>query len=204
MAKAKALLDTAITNIGLRPNDPFESLYQHQALIRQALATMNASAKIAVSTTGAITEMVCEWGLKIAVPDGYSRLGRNEKWMGDFSILGYPLNALISVKSFKAKERLMASGLGSLLVPTIGFGWFNEPSEFGPARCRSYRDKGFAVIYMPRETLDNLTPTAINFKNANQRPLLRDVQSMPDDLTLAIKHISYGTHRLPAICTSLL
>ena len=204
MTQADNFLAKAISSIGLSTTTPIETLYDKQCDIRSALAIMNGQQKIALSTTGAITERICEWGLKIAIPHGYSRLGRNEKWMGDFSVLGYPLNAVISVKSFKAKERLMASGLGSTLVPTIGFGWFNDPSEFSAARCQSYRDKAFVAIYMPRETLDDLTRTAKCFLNANQRLLLRDVQEMPRDLMLTLKNISYGGHRLPAVRTSLL
>ena len=73
-------------------------------------------------------------------------MGENWKWLGDFVLLGYPLNIIISVKSFTAKERLLVSGTGSTLTPTIGFGLFKNPSEFKSSRLHSYILRGFLAI----------------------------------------------------------
>jgi hypothetical protein len=203
-SKADSLLNQAIRNAGLKPKDQPAVLYASQEKIRRELEAIHRVTPIAVSTTGTITERVCEWGLKATIPDGYSRLKRNEKWMGDFSLLGYPFNALLTVKSFKAKERLLASGLGIGLAPTIAFGWFDDPSEFREARCRSYRDKGFAVIYMPASTLQAVDAKARSFLNSNQKPLLRDVLRMPSDLAGTRVSVKFGRKTLPAVCAGKL
>ena len=59
-----------------------------------------------------------------------SKLARDWKWMGDFYVRGEPFNTIVTVKSFKAKERLLSSGTGNLLSPTIGFGLFDDPAEW--------------------------------------------------------------------------
>jgi hypothetical protein len=202
--KADSLLSEAIRIAGLNPSDPPETLFAEQDRIKQALQRMNSTATIPVSSTGTITERVCEWALKTAIPNGYTRLGQNEKWMGDFSLMGYPFAALLTVKSFKAKERLIASGLGLALAPTIAFGWFDDPTEFSAARCHSYRDKAFAAIYMPADTLANIAADARSFANSNQRTLLRDVLDLPRDLRAALKSSKYGTLTLPAVRTAML
>jgi hypothetical protein len=204
MTKADFLLGTAVRNVGLNPSDPPETLFAAQDLIRQELRSMNSAATIPVGTTGTITERVCEWALKTVIPNGYTRLGKSEKWMGDFSLMGYPFAALLTVKSFKAKERLIASGLGLALAPTIAFGWFDDPTEFSAARCQSYRDKAFAAIYMPADTLANIAADARSFVNSNQRTLLRDVLDLPRDLRAALKSTKYGTLTLPAVRTAML
>lgn len=199
--KADHLLNHAIALAGLNPADAPATLFAAQNSIRAALATMNAANQIEVGSTGTITERVCEWGLKSVIPNSYSKLGKNEKWMGDFSLLGYPFPALLTVKSFKAKERLMASGLGIALAPTIAFGWFDEPTEFSAARCQSYRSKAFAAIYMPASTLAGVSPEARAFLNANQKPLLRDSMQLPNDLHATLKNMKFGAYTLPAVCT---
>jgi len=204
VTKADSLLSQAILNAGLNPSDPPETLFAAQDRIKHALQEMNGTSTIAVGSTGTITERVCEWALKTAIPNGYTRLGKNEKWMGDFSLMGYPFAALVTVKSFKAKERLMASGLGLGLAPTIAFGWFDDPTEFSAARCQSYRDKAFAAIYMPAATLADIAADARDFVNSNQRALLRDVLDLPRDLRAALKNTKYGTLTLPAVRTAKL
>ena len=204
VTKADSLLHQAMLIARIDPSDPPETLFAAQDLIKRALQSMNSASTIPVSTTGTITERVCEWALKAAIPNGYTRLGQNEKWMGDFSLMGYPFAALLTVKSFKAKERLIASGLGLALAPTIAFGWFDDPTEFSAARCQSYRDKAFAAIYMPAVTLMNIAADARSFVNSNQRILLRDVLDLPRDLRAALKSTKYGTLTLPAVRTSML
>jgi hypothetical protein len=199
VAQADILLEQAICAVGLGPDDDPLALFNGQLKIRDALQDMHESSPISVQSTGAITERVCEWALKSSIPDGYTRLGKNEKWIGDFSLLGYPFNAVLSVKSFKAKERLLASGLGIILAPTIGFGWFSDPDEFKNARCQSLRDKAFLAIYMPPETLAGVESAARKFKNANGRPLLRSVLRFPEDLVAVRKQLVFGKVLLDAI-----
>lgn len=81
----------------------------------------------------------------------------NEGKMGDLKALGdilvpcAPTNLIISVKSEKAKERLLYSANS---IEGIGFGFFDEPSEFWTARrMQLYKRMGFSAIYMPDTTL---------------------------------------------------
>ena len=80
-------------------------------------------------------------------------------------MLGTPFNAVISVKSYKVKERLLVSGSGSLLVPTIGWGFMNDPNEFKYERLKNYLYRGFIAIYMPKETLDKSEKNSKNLLN---------------------------------------
>lgn len=69
---------------------------------------------------------------------------------GDILIPCAPTNLVISVKSEAARERLLYS---SNAIEGIGFGFFNEPSEFWTeSRMALYKRMGFSVIYMPDET----------------------------------------------------
>ena len=63
---------------------------------------------------------------------------------------------LYQLKSYKAKERLLVSGSGSLLVPTIGWGLFDDPNLWKYERLKNYLYRGFIAIYMPKDTLKKL------------------------------------------------
>lgn len=76
------------------------------------------------------------------------------KLYGDILIPAAPTNILISVKSEAARERLLLSGNR---FESIGFGFFNDPTEFWSAnRIKLYKRMGFTAIYMPRETRDQI------------------------------------------------
>jgi hypothetical protein len=84
----------------------------------------------------------------------------NEKKMGDLKALGdilipcAPTNLIISVKSEKARERLLYSANS---IEGIGFGFFDEPQEFWTMRrMQLYKRMGFSAIYMPDETYDKI------------------------------------------------
>lgn len=210
MSKADEYLKRAFDNLSINPErlQPDE-IFARQDDIRIELDKINNDVKakdknnkgIQSSTTGAITEKICEYGLKAVLPNGYSRLGQSEKWIGDFNLIAYPIGAVISVKSFTAKERLLASGLGIILVPTIAFTWMKEPDEFKPKRCNAYRDRGFLAIYMPQNTLKSLRKESRHVKNSNGKPLLRSTDDMIQDFKNAIKLQKYGDHKVKALYT---
>lgn len=77
------------------------------------------------------------------------------KALGDILIPCAPTNLVISVKSEKAKERLLYSANS---IEGIGFGFFDTPSEFWTRRrMQLYKRMGFSAIYMPDFTLEKLT-----------------------------------------------
>lgn len=74
------------------------------------------------------------------------------KALGDILIPCAPTNLLISVKSEKARERLLYSANS---IEGIGFGFFNQPDEFWTdSRMQLYKRMGFSAIYMPGVTVD--------------------------------------------------
>ena len=125
--------------------------------------------------------------------DSYYRLtGQNWKWLGDFVLLGYPLNIIISVKSFHAKERLLVSGTGSTLTPTIEFGLFKKPSEFKSSRLHSYILRGFSAIYIPQTTLGEVEQDSKELQNLNGKVFLRPLEDFGNDLRDSLKEIKVG------------
>jgi len=189
LAQATILIDQAVYALGYAGLTSAE-LYQRVDYIVEYLDTeVNAKEKIAVGTTGAILETLCKYGLDAAVegtPATVSKMPQQWKWVGDFSIPGDPFNLVISCKSFKAKERLLASGSGSALSPTIGWGAFNDRREFSSARLASYAYRGFVAIYMPEATRCALTQEALAFTNINGRPFIRPHSTMIADIGTAL------------------
>ncbi|MCC6253411.1 MAG: hypothetical protein IT276_00695 [Ignavibacteriaceae bacterium] len=160
--------------------------YQNIENIVIQLQTINQTGTIDVKTTGTISERLCELALRSVVPGIYNVLGKDWKWIGDFSVLGNPFNLIISVKSFKAKERLMASGSGNILSPTIGWGLFNDPSEWTENRIKGYLFRAFIGIYMPIILLNALPQESRDILNINGKPFLRSVNTFSDDLQNAL------------------
>lgn len=160
----------------------------------------NSITKIPPQTTGTISERIAHWALEIAVPQSFYKLNdKNLKWLGDFVILGYPLNTIVSVKSFTAKERLLVSGTGSPLVPTIGFGLFTDPDEFHLDRLLSFLYRGFFRIYMPSTTYAALGADAKEVTNVNRRPLVRELSQFPLDLQAALQPLVIGKLQMPVL-----
>lgn len=108
------------------------------------------------------------------------------KALGDILIPCAPTNLIISVKSEKAKERLLYSASS---IEGIGFGFFDDPSEFWTVRrMQLYKRMGFSAIYMPDDTLgllaakldaENRSQFAVNI---NGTPLYRPLTQFCADM----------------------
>ena len=103
------------------------------------------------------------------------------KAFGDILIPCGPTNLVISVKSEAARERLLYS---SNAIEGVGFGFFNNPSEFWTAsRMNLYKRMGFSAIYMPDEThvavMEHVLAAGVvsNAVNINGTPLYRSLSS---------------------------
>ena len=186
--KADRLLTAAYKQLGLT-NASSQNKYDRIDEIVSWLAKRNSRSRIAVATTGTITERLCGLALEGYLGDGcFETLPQQWKWLADFSILGRPLNVLVSVKSFKAKERLLMSGSGVLLAPTIGFGLFDDPSEWRVPRLHNYVLRGFVSIYMPEPLyvrVKESQPEAARFRNLNSNRFLRPLEAFGRDLAKA-------------------
>jgi hypothetical protein len=184
MGKADQTLTEVFRDLGIHDRAPGDQ-YSHPNAIVANLARRNAKKRFNVHTTGAISERLCELALQAECRDRYDRLPRDWKWLGDFSIHGSPFNVLLSVKTFKAKERLLASRSGNLLTPTIGWGLFDDAGEWSECRVRSYVSRSFVAIYMPEKTLPKLPSGSRLVRNFNGKPLLRPVIKFATDLRQA-------------------
>lgn len=149
---------------------------------------ISAGLKEDVSVTGKITERICEMALEAGARDKYSKLPKAWEWVGDFMIIGKPFNIFVSVKSYWARERLIASGTGQQAAPVVGYGLFIDESEWTFGRIRQYLQRGFVAIYMPADLLARLTSESRNVKNTYERPFLRDIASFANDLIKAYKN----------------
>ena len=196
---AETLLNQAIAAVGLPSSAASGEIFRNEDKIRIELAKINKKKKINVRTTGTIVEKICEHGLISSIPDSYYRLSDKEGWLGDFTLLAYPCSIIVSVKSFKAKERLLTSGTGSPIVPTIGFGWFDDPSEFSQDRCHAFKLRGFSAIYMPTQTHAAVIAKGNASVNANGNPLIRPISQMQSDLLKALSSKKFGTNQLGLI-----
>ena len=149
----------------------------------------SAGLKQDVSVVGRITELICQTGIEAGVPAGrYGELPKKWKWLGDFALFGSPFNVFISVKSYSARERLIASGTGQLAAPIIGYGLFDSPGEWNPNRVDQYRHRNFVAIYMPKSLYDILAAKTgrdhpvTEKRNFYGNPLLRKIEDLPVDL----------------------
>jgi len=185
MAKADQILNSVYTYLNIQGSTE-EQKYNRINDIVLRLQRINQQNNINVKTTGTISERLCELALKAKV-QGYSRITEDWNWMADFSLLGKPFNLLISVKSFKAKERLLVSGSGNILSPSVGWGLFNDITEWTVDRVSAYLYRGFIGIYMPSNLYNKLSPAAKRIKNINSKPLLRKVENFMRDLDRALE-----------------
>lgn len=190
-----ALVNGALAALGLEGEPPAATYTQIDQIVAH-LQAINAQQRIDVVVTGNISERLCRYGLEAAVtgPNGgtYDRMPRYWKWVGDFYLLGEPFNIIISVKSFTARDRLLASGSGNLLSPTIGWGLFNQPDEFTYERVVSYAYRGFMAIYAPAALIHALPANVLAFTNINGNALMRDLA----DFVPNIQHIMGANHRV--------
>lgn len=162
-----------------------------------------------VKVTGAVTELICKIALDAVAHDRYDKLPKTWDWVGDFAVMGSPFNLFISVKSYKAKERLIVSGTGQNAAPVVGYGLFDDPNEWSPDRVKQYKQRGFIAIYIPQNlyfTLAAMIPTtpgltarlrrkysaangypATAINNIYDRPLLRKLEDFDDDIRNVIE-----------------
>jgi hypothetical protein len=187
--QATTLINQALAALEITGQPPAVLYANVQAILEYLQTEVHALAPIAVGTTGTILEQLCRYGLEAGVAGTTAtvhRMPQQWKWVGDFSIPGDPFNLLVSVKIFKARERLLASGSGSALSPTIGWGAFNDPLELTSNRITSYAYRGFVAVYMPEATRTELTAAALAFTNINGRPFVRNhadlVQNIHDTI----------------------
>ncbi len=185
MAQADIYLDQVYQTLGL--NGATDTVkYQNVTHIVNELQIIHAANPINGKTTGTISERLCELGLKASVPNIYKKIGSDWNWMADFSVLGHPFNLLVSVKSFKAKERLIVSGSGNNLSPTIGWGLFDDIDEWSLNRVQSYLYRSFICIYMPALTYNTLPINVRNVNNINGNRFLRVLDDFCNDLAGAV------------------
>lgn len=150
-----------------------------------------------VKTTGTINERLVRLALEGFAPSVWYELHEKKyQWLGDFALQGYPLSVVISVKSFKAKERLLVSGTGSLHAPTIGWGRFDDQKEFSVARLEAYLFRGFLCIYMPLQTIKKLSVDARNLKNFYGNDFIRDINSFGRDLEKSLVTQRSGSDKI--------
>ena len=181
-SKADKLLQRALQQLKIE-NKSSEEKFNNIYKLMPVLDNFNKEELFSVSTTGTISERICGWALDAALPDGYFRNTSNEdKWLGDYIMLGAPFNVVISVKSYKAKERLLVSGSGSLLVPTIGWGLFDDPTEFKLERLKNYLYRGFIAIYMPKSTLKLLDSDSKKLENTHKEIFIRPIENLISDI----------------------
>lgn len=181
-SKADKLLQRALQQLKIE-NKSSEEKFNNIYKLMPVLDSFNKEELFSVSTTGTISERICGWALDAALPDGYFRNTSNEdKWLGDYIMLGAPFNVVISVKSYKAKERLLVSGSGSLLVPTIGWGLFDDPTEFKFERLKNYLYRGFIAIYMPKSTLKLLDSDSKKLENTHKEIFIRPIENLISDI----------------------
>jgi len=180
-AQADIILNQVLTNLNIQ-NGTAQNKYNQIPAIVNSLTQINNQQAINAKTTGTISERLCELGLKASVPNIYNKITGSWNWMADFSVYGHPFNLLISVKSFKAKERLLVSGSGNNLSPTIGWGLFNDPDEWKLERVKSYLYRSFIAIYMPTPLYNQLHADVVAIKNINGNPFIRKLDEFVLDL----------------------
>jgi hypothetical protein len=185
MTIADSTLANVYAILGLAGALP-EAKYLEINNIVNELQIINTAALLSAKTTGTISERLCELALMYRVPHIYKNISDKWNFMADFSVLGHPFNLLISVKSFKAKERLLISGSGNILSPTIGWGLFNDVNEWTESRTRTYLFRSFIAIYLPSDLYNIIPLNSKNINNINGKPFLRTIDNFTIDLTNAI------------------
>lgn len=185
MTKADEYLRSVYKKLKIDEKLPLEK-YKRIGDIISELNGRRGKVKFQHATTGAITERLCRLALDGVKEENkdfhYGRFEPSWKWLGDIRIKGVPYDLTISVKSFKAKERFLASGTGSLLTPIVGWGLFDDPSEWKRERVMSYLYRGFVAIYLPKGLRSEIEEESLKLTNINNRKLLRSLEQFPEDI----------------------
>jgi len=188
-------VNAALAALHLEGQPPAAIYAQIDAIVAH-LQAVNAEHPIPAATTGNISERLCRYGLQAGITGpnsgAFEQMPDYWKWVGDFYLLGAPFNIIVSVKSFAARERLLASRSGNLLSPTVGWGLFNQPAEFSYDRLVSYAYRGFAAIYAPTALIQALPANVMAFTNINGNPLMRDLAALVAD----VQHMMGANHRV--------
>lgn len=184
MSKADHILNDTYGTLGLDGASDKDKYSSIDSIVSH-LAAINESNRISIPTTGTVSERLCELAIRATSENYYKKLPKNWKWLGDFSIMGSPFNLIVSVKSFKAKERLLASGSGNILTPVVGWGLFNDQAEWHSERAISYLFRAFLAIYMPNNLLSRIPKDSRKIKNINGKPFLRKLDVFMNDLKSA-------------------
>ena len=184
--RADSILKEVYTKLKL--NNASDTVkYSHINRIVNELARINKKSTIHEKTTGTISERLCELALKSVVSKLYKRITGDWNWMADFSVYGHPFNLLVSVKSFKAKERLLASGSGNNLSPIVGWGLIDDRTEWSSKkRIEMYLYRSFLAIYLPVRLYEELPKYLRDITNINGRPFLRQIDLFPEDIVNAV------------------
>ena len=113
--------------------------------------------------------------------------------LGDILVPCAPTNLLISVKSEKARERLLYSANS---IEGIGFGFFDEPEEFWTeSRMQLYKRMGFSAIYMPGDTVDAIharVGTTSRRLNVYGTELYRPITTFADDMNRIVGRSAFA------------
>jgi hypothetical protein len=185
MTRADAILESVYTSLRIDRATDREKYQQIDRIVAE-LAAINRRSTISPKTTGTISERLCELALRSVISGHYKRISDEWNWMADFSITGHPFNLLVSVKSFKAKERLLVSGSGNNLSPCVGWGLFDDPAEWAENRVRKYMFRSFLAIYLPSALIRSLPNESKAVRNMNGKLFLRDIQNFSDDVVNAM------------------
>ena len=76
-SKADEILTSVLKELKIinsTPKEKFNNIYK----ILPKLEERNKSKTLEVSTTGTISERICEWALQSSIPEGYFRLTSND------------------------------------------------------------------------------------------------------------------------------
>lgn len=185
MTRADEILTDVYAGLGIGNASDGEKYLQIDQIVH-ALAQINNEEAISPKTTGTISERLCELALRTTIPNGYKRISDEWNWMADFSISGHPFNLLVSVKSFKAKERLLVSGSGNNLSPCVGWGLFDDAAEWAVERVRKYMFRSFIAIYLPSTLVQQLSLESRQVTNLNGKLFLREIQQFTADIENAL------------------
>lgn len=181
MTQADKILSKVYAKIGITAASDKMKYSKINDIVRE-LERINRASTINPKTTGTISERLCELALSATVPSTFKRISDDWNWMADFSIQGHPFNLLVSVKSFKAKERLLVSGSGNNLSPTVGWGLFNDKDEWTSVRTTFYLFRSFIAIYMPTTLYQSIPSSSRGIRNINGQPFLRKIDNFMTDI----------------------
>lgn len=94
---------------------------------------------------------------------------------------------------------MLVSGSGSLLVPTVGWGFMNDPDEFKFKRLKNYLYRGFIAIYMPKDTLEQTEENSRNLENTHKKKFLRPIENLISDIKSSSIPKEFGSSKITVV-----